>query len=320
MVNEREKIFRMIAKSATPEQKTLTNKRAGYRMPPGYISQRALVEIDLGCLILCNDFPDTLLDSSPEENAFMKSTVCFGNLFNGWAKTSSPLYCVTKNMMEALSFTDSLSKKEILKNIKLPLQDLVIALPAHSLCCPGSEPANETYIDFLMVNCFYPTDTKDTITIGVFSIDINANSWIVKTEIDASGKIINNQEACEENHIKFFKEIRNLVISVLLLLQTSANAILSEVLPTETIDDYEKPKGFGKIRSTLPPKYPRWIGKNYQIKSERRQTSKRGGTHASPRAHWRSGHFRRLEPGEGKKWTEQKTLWIEPIFITGGIE
>lgn len=284
-------------------------------MPPGYISKRALVEIDLGCLILSDQLPDLLAGDSPHNSSSSKSSDSFGSAFNMWADTNSPLYCVTQSMMEALNFTDSLSKKEILENFNLPLKDMMVALPKCSLHCPASESGNEAYIDFLLVNCGHRIGRLNNISIGVFTIDTDGDSWVVSTEIDASGAIVYNQSAYEERHKEFFDKIRNLTVSVLLLLNTSPDSIVSDVLPAETIEDYEKPKGFGKIRSALPPKYPRWIGKNYQIKSQRRQASRRGGTHASPRAHWRCGHFRRLEPGEGKRWTEQKTLWIEPVFI-----
>jgi hypothetical protein len=56
---------------------------------------------------------------------------------------------------------------------------------------------------------------------------------------------------------------------------------------------------------------PNWIGKDYQIKTER--GSSKGGTHSSPRTHWRRGHFREQPIGEGRN--ETKTIWIEPTLI-----
>lgn len=41
-----------------------------------------------------------------------------------------------------------------------------------------------------------------------------------------------------------------------------------------------------------------------------------GGTHASPHAHWRRGHFRNQV--HGPKRALRKLRWIEPIFVAGG--
>jgi hypothetical protein len=51
----------------------------------------------------------------------------------------------------------------------------------------------------------------------------------------------------------------------------------------------------------------RWVGKRYA-------TSRlHGGTHASPRTHWRCGHFRGVRFGEGR--SEIKQMWIEPVLV-----
>lgn len=53
---------------------------------------------------------------------------------------------------------------------------------------------------------------------------------------------------------------------------------------------------------------PNIIGKHYHLKRE-----PQGGTHASPRMHWRRGHFRNQPFGPQSK--ERKTIWIEPMLV-----
>jgi hypothetical protein len=53
---------------------------------------------------------------------------------------------------------------------------------------------------------------------------------------------------------------------------------------------------------------PNFLGKGY---TARRETAE--GTHASPRLHWRRGHFR--NQAYGPKHSERKTIWIEPTLI-----
>lgn len=58
---------------------------------------------------------------------------------------------------------------------------------------------------------------------------------------------------------------------------------------------------------------PNVIGKNYMVKREHQ-----GGNHASPRYHWRRGHFRAQRHGAGLQ--QVKTIWLEPMLIGGNDE
>lgn len=315
----RSNLYEKVCRIATPEERALAEKRVGYKMPPGYISRRSLVEIGTGSLMIARR-ASCPAEEVPED---VEPYLLFSKTLNKWAENSSPLYCVAPKIIEALIYTNALDRPEILKGFNPPLRSLLIAVPEHSICCPqGRRPPN-TYIDHLLVTCIEPTDIRDTLFLGVMTTDSDGGNWTLGIGIDKSDNTVNDldiEDATEEEN-QLFKKIRNLVVSVLLLLNTSASSIISEVLPSETADDSKKPKGFGKQPASPPPKYPRWIGKNYQIKSRCKQAVKTPtGTHASPRAHWRCGHFRKLEPGEGKKWTEPKMLWIEPVMINFGIE
>lgn len=66
---------------------------------------------------------------------------------------------------------------------------------------------------------------------------------------------------------------------------------------------------------------PNIIGRKYKLKREVPKiidgkfvyTTHEHGTHASPRMHWRRGHFRNQAHGAGRR--ERKTIWIEPTLI-----
>ena len=55
---------------------------------------------------------------------------------------------------------------------------------------------------------------------------------------------------------------------------------------------------------------PNWIGRTYRV-----QRADGDGTHASPRMHWRRGHYRRQPCGAGRK--EHKIIWLEPCLVGG---
>lgn len=57
---------------------------------------------------------------------------------------------------------------------------------------------------------------------------------------------------------------------------------------------------------------PCYIGKGYYPKREGAK-----GTHASPRMHWRRGHFR--QQAFGPKLSERKVIWLEPCLVSAKI-
>jgi hypothetical protein len=59
---------------------------------------------------------------------------------------------------------------------------------------------------------------------------------------------------------------------------------------------------------------PNVIGKSYV----NRKTPAQGGTHLSPRMHWRRGHFRQQHFGTGN--SQIKTIWLEPQLVSATIE
>jgi hypothetical protein len=54
----------------------------------------------------------------------------------------------------------------------------------------------------------------------------------------------------------------------------------------------------------------RWLGKDYKRSTE---SSPGTGSHASPQAHWRRGHWHHFRHGEKRKLLKLK--WIEPVFV-----
>lgn len=61
--------------------------------------------------------------------------------------------------------------------------------------------------------------------------------------------------------------------------------------------------------------YPRWIGRNYTRRVL--LTGPPAGTHASPRTHWRRGHWRTQPVGPGRQ--DRRRLWIEPILVMAAL-
>jgi hypothetical protein len=102
------------------------------------------------------------------------------------------------------------------------------------------------------------------------------------------------------------KELQALSIktTVLLLLAITARPHL---LAPAYIQRRAKPKK----HETAPREYwvPSIIGGDYVLPKAPPQ----GGTHASPRMHWRRGHYRRQACGPARR--DHKIIWIEPMLV-----
>lgn len=101
--------------------------------------------------------------------------------------------------------------------------------------------------------------------------------------------------------------LKSIVIQTLLYLQTRPEDV-TPINPYSLapVEPKQAKKG-GKKRYT-----PLMIGKQFKPRTE---TVSLGGTHASPRTHWRRGHWRRVAIGEGRG--ERKWHWFQPVLVNG---
>jgi hypothetical protein len=98
-------------------------------------------------------------------------------------------------------------------------------------------------------------------------------------------------------------------ISNFLLWQQSMHDKGEEII---LIDTPPQSKGFGKNSKQII--VPQVIGEGYKPKVIRDYNPI--GTHASPRTHWRSGHWRQ-QPYGSREQPQYKTTWIEPVLVNG---
>ncbi len=290
-----------------------------YRMPANYINWKTLSALTALSLTTC----DKLSDSS----AFIHSY-----RFAQWWCQNAPVYCLTPEIVEAFDRTDALHKPNIMKDWKLQLPSLMLAMPKKLIYTPdGGE------IDYLVIACcdssagwnggkwkgyevksLHPLAEYIAKNYGhdryfqIVATDSKETVWTSGNAIDADGKLIYDESANIGSSIisdadrQFISRIRNLVINVLLTL--SLKPELPEIDESET----RTSKGFAIDRPPTNSIYPRWLGKNYQPKSNNRRVNL---THSSPRIHWRQGHWRSLELGDNKPWKHAKHIWIEPMLI-----
>jgi hypothetical protein len=106
-----------------------------------------------------------------------------------------------------------------------------------------------------------------------------------------------------EDDVGILKELTVLTSKLLLVLGARPGLIT-----TGSITRKEKRKGSIVVREELWS--PNMIGSGYKIQ---RQSEDHGGTHASPRMHWRRGHMHTVVHGEGRSL--RKLQWFEPVLV-----
>jgi hypothetical protein len=108
----------------------------------------------------------------------------------------------------------------------------------------------------------------------------------------------------KENDGEFLEELGTIVFGLLLAITARPEL----VTPARMV------KRVGPVHGKDTKEFwePNIIGRDYHV----RRHLPKGGTHASPRLHWRRGHFRRQPCGPG--FSERKTIWLEPVLVGAG--
>ncbi|MGH8679601.1 MAG: hypothetical protein ACREUQ_14780 [Burkholderiales bacterium] len=102
---------------------------------------------------------------------------------------------------------------------------------------------------------------------------------------------------------EFLAQCRQLVFNVLLALDARPQLAGS---PGRKVGATKK----GARREIWEPTI---VGRDYRIVRAR---SGEAGTHASPRLHWRRGHYRNQAYGPGR--TQHRRIWLEPVLVGAG--
>ena len=316
-------------------------EEVNYRMPSEYISWQVLSQVIAVALSTC-ELSYAKIDISAFSHSYRIAL---------WFAQNAPVYCLTRELIEAFDQTDVLHKPGIMCGWQPSLPTFLLAIPKGAITTPDG-----AYVDYLTVSCsdfnhpewnsakwrnftIEPFNLKYPLYFQFCTVDSKETVWTSGTAIDEGGNTliydensnIGRNTLTPEDRL-FIQRLRNLVINVILTL---------EFLPT-LVSDIEKKdlvttKWFGESLNKFKAldRLPRWLGKNFSItksdslykNKETEQTelieqqqieieqNKINRTHLSPIAHWRKGHWRVLESGGGKRWKNAQRIWIKPIYV-----
>lgn len=296
------------------EKTLLANVRRDreYKMPRGYISWETFSTIVTAGLV-------TAQECGLSVPGFVHSY-----RLSSWFVGDYPIYCVKPEIFEAFDNTNVLEKPGILSNWQPSMPYFVLAFPKE--CC--IEVPDGGKLDYFVIYCggeksetlryrgieLQHFSSKYERNIQIAGVDSKETVWMSGTAVERDGKLIHTEENCGIDALSptdraFINRLRNLAIGAALAIEYTPE-LLSDV---STKEAETGSKGFNKPTDRNPSivRYPRWLGENYQ----RKVCGEQLGVHTSPHSHWRRGHWRNLEAGDGKRWKENRKLWIEPVFV-----
>jgi hypothetical protein len=293
-----------------PEYNQLQQRR--YRNPKGYLSYEKA--IDRSCMGLLNS--GKLSDFVNVQTEYLVRRV---------ANENCPAYWLASGLQTAILQSDL---PEHVIGMRRAIPCGILFLASGGLISPDNEPVHFIYFahhfkgevisyrrfgetksetcefDFVQWSTIMPSGLVYSSNPKVDQGEgLDLGTYDNKTLLRPLG--IQVDESAED---KFIKQISNLLLQTLLLIQTRPEFV-----------EAGQAVGYGESGSNRKQKSnllinPNWVGKSYQV--QKRNFIEPTRTHASPRMHWRRGHHKRVPIGERGKG-ERKWVWIEPQLING---
>jgi hypothetical protein len=318
----------------TKEISSQVNKTR-YVIPKFYTQWNKLSDSIVHSLFLLSPYVTKEFLSSVDRNTYNSSL-----LISLWAIKDAPIYCITKNLTDALIQTDLEGVEKILADLPIAIPTFLVLFPDKALLTPDGDA-----IEYMVVHAAeknnpqnsggssrrYPDISITPLFCEELSIHLAfvdnakpANCWKASVSLENDGTIsfetggdvgsgnMNMSKADEQ----FIEVMRSLSLQILFLLAYQPE-IFTNIEEQETRTSIGR--GFGKPSplERAATRYPRWLGKD-KVEDDREDLKRQksgSGSHNSPVGHWRKGHWRRTATGKGR--LDRKYNWIKPVRING---
>jgi hypothetical protein len=239
-----------------------------------------------------------------QETELDKSASAIFFIADGLVQHNVPTYWASRDIVEASAATD-LPAELCFSELKLPLPAILFMLPENAIKAPGTEglswigfsefpegavgfgSGNSTTAYSMVLRRDEPLSQNED-KVAFYQSPVDGSDWssFLTTEDTGVHRLLTK-------------------IGVNLLMIMSSRPELSEVgTPVESPLTPDGRRPDNKLWS------PNWIGRTYRHASR----AEPDGTHASPRMHWRRGHWRHQPCGPNR--SERKDIWIEPCLVS----
>ncbi|MCT7984916.1 hypothetical protein NG796_16720 [Laspinema sp. A4] len=239
-----------------------------------------------------------------------------------------PVWWLHRNLFEAFEASDL---PKAIADLQVSAPFGMIMLPRDRILNPDGEPCDWIFFQHLSQGSVPPTLRFGRHTIQFQPVECEKLRWVTVLRNGtsyASLVEINGDELVRGNFSmgtqcltdsnqdltleqQFQLTLEKIVLQTLLYLQIRPDDLLA---PTNAVRISNKGQGFAGKKSDKDRLNPLILGQQFQPQTERISRSAHS-THATPRTHWRRGHWRRVAVGEGRQ--ERKWRWIQPVLVNG---
>jgi hypothetical protein len=317
-ISEHQKQLKLARKYARKNPLFLKAMRYEFQTPPGYTNREDVFLRFATTADAIVSYPPSKLLSLP-----FTETIYFPLSWK-LLETKAPTFWLQSELAQALIQTEIPNGIELKRSLPCG----VIMLPMGFLSSPDGDPIdhiafaqlfkgeaieiqlpNKSILgqkpqdkDVLMFFSHLAAGTVYASCIGIENLsagEIDHGSWNPSEDYSK----LDYKQNPELSERTFLRQLEAIVFHCLFLMQEKSELIESPHL-------YPHNQGL-KGTSKQHKLTANWIGKNFHYARE----SQNLGSHASPRAHWRRGHWRKQAIGHERK--DRKWIWIEPVFVSG---
>ena len=289
-----------------------------YRFPKGYQPWRAIASVFALAL------------GSPEPSAADQTSRLLRYGAGRWLGLNAPAYCVQTALLRQLEQTDIPYDTKLLAGISL-LPSALFLLPENALQTPEGASVNwflasfsdlESPLDATYRHWRFPQSQHEAGVIrnlGAALLDTQGTVWWVGNKVDADGTLRRSParslglSPLKAEEIEWMQSITDLTLQLILLASSPDGNVDLEAIKTPGGGDASSPPK-KKAERFWRPRFLRLEDLQDERPRRARASSQGpGGTHSSPRTHWRRGHWRNQPVGAGRQGRELR--WIRPVLV-----
>lgn len=302
-----------------PKLVDLVRRERPYRIPRGYMPWNTMSALLAASIISWKNWQQ-LRDKAAMLNVARLSL---------WFVQDAPIYCLSKDLLRAFEETDVLNSPELLADLHPPLPTALLLFPQNAVQTPDGTP-----LDFCVIHLsdkahpersqgkafgievpYLPHEYERNLHWS--GVDQEEVCWFAGAGLELDGSVVTTNEQAGSEVVndaehQFLNRMRSLVLQCLLTITYRPDLLEDAAIPQQGFGKPRQGKGTGK---QVEVRSPRWLGKDYKRPAQ--APGPAAGTHASPREHWRRGHWRRVVEGP-RELGQRRWVWIEPTFIKGG--
>lgn len=288
-----------------------------YKMPKGYIPWQRLSSIIAMNMALVEAGPKYWARQDvPTRITAFKVTQ--------WFLQDAPLYCLSIDLLRAFEQADLSNVYELFKGFETNLPTFMIALPENAVRM--QEGGALSFLCVHIANRDRPElsiaegyglkvpylDHEGQKNLHISAIDSQSITWVSGLTVNREGKLydsgkILSAQGLSAADLSDADRMKKIGLQCLLALAYSPELLEGAGGPGSTAKTTKR----HRPRAHPQPRSPRWL-RSQSAPPIRRPHQ--GGSHASPRPHWRAAHERRVPVGPREKG-DRKVVKIGPTWV-----